>query len=272
MLKSIRRAAVTLSRNMSYVPKDRLSGKVAVVTASTDGIGYAIARRLAKEGAKIVISSRKEKNVSEALCKLQSEGLTVTGRVCHVGKESDRKKLYEEAVNKFGGIDILISNAATNPAVGPVLECSEAAWDKTFEINVKASYLLAKEVLPFLRKRGGGKIVFVSSIGGLQPFNLLGTYSVTKTALIGLTKTAAQDLANENITVNAVAPGIIKTKFSATLHENESAAEQGLSQIPMGRFGESDDVAGVVAFLVSEDARYMTGETVVVAGGMRSRL
>lgn len=205
-------------RKFSTMSVKRLQGKVCIVTASSDGIGFAIAERLAKEGAKIVVSSRKQSNVDEAVNTLKKQGISdVIGVTCHVAKESDRKKLYAEAVAKFGGIDVLVSNAAVNPAVGSVLDASEEVWDKIFDVNVKASYLLAKEVKPFLQKRGGGSIVFISSIGGFQPFNLLGAYSVSKTALFGLTKAAAMDCVNDKIRVNCVAPGVIETKFSSAV-------------------------------------------------------
>lgn len=270
MQRFITRGLCTQSK---AVMSGRLLGKTAVISASTDGIGFAIAQRLGQEGANIVISSRKEQNVEAALTKLRSLGLTqVHGVKCHVGVAEDRSTLLKEAVAKFGGIDILVSNAAVNPEVGSVLDCSEKAWDKIFEINVKCSFLLAKEVLPYLRQRKGGSIVFVSSIAGFQPFSLLGAYSVSKTALFGLTKAASQDLAQEGIRVNCVAPGIVKTKFSSALHETEEAAEAALSMIPMKRFASPDEISGTVAFLVSDDASYVTGETIVAAGGMPSRL
>lgn len=166
----------------------------------------------------------------------------------------------------------LISNAAVNPEVGGVLEASEKAWDKIFDINVKSSFLLAKEVKPYLIKRHGGSIIFISSIAGFQPFSLLGAYSISKTALFGLTKAAANDLAIHNIRVNCVAPGIIKTKFSSALYETEEASEEALKLIPMGKLGQPREVAGVVAFLASDDGSYVTGENIVAAGGMQSRL
>lgn len=219
-----------------------------------------------------MISSRKEQNVEKAVKQLKDLGLQVHGIKCHVGNADDRNRLYEEAVKQFGGIDILVSNAAVNPEAGQVLDCSEQAWDKIFDINVKCSFLLAKEVLPHLKKRGGGSIVFVSSIAGFQPFSLLGAYSVSKTALFGLTKAASQDLAQDNIRVNCLAPGVVKTRFSSALHETDEAQEAAVSMIPMKRLAEPDEMGGVVAFLVSDDASYITGETVVAAGGMASRL
>ncbi|BES91856.1 Dehydrogenase reductase SDR family member [Nesidiocoris tenuis] len=176
------------------------------------------------------------------------------------------------AEEKFGGIDILVSNAAVNPTVGGATQCSDESWDKIFDINVKSAFCLTKEVKPYLIKRGGGSIVYVSSIAGFVPQQLLGAYSISKTALLGLTKSCAQELAVDNIRVNCVAPGIIKTRFAAALHENETVSEAIMSSIPMQRFGNSHEVAGVVAFLASDDASYVTGETVVCSGGMPSRL
>lgn len=196
----------------------RLEGKVCVVTASTDGIGLAIVKRLGLEGAKVVVSSRKQANVDEAVKFLKSQGIKdVLGVVCHVAKASDRNKLFEETVKKFGGIDHLVSNAAVNPAAGPVLETEEGVWDKIFEVNVKASFLLAKEVKPYIQKRGGGSIVFISSIGGYIPNTVLGAYSVSKTVLFGLTKAAALECVKDNIRVNCVAPGVVKTRFASAV-------------------------------------------------------
>lgn len=210
-------------------------------------------------------------NVEKALSTLKAQNLDVLGVKCHVGNAEDRKAMFQAAVDKYGGIDILVSNAAVNPEVGPVLECSEAAWDKIFDINVKCSYLLAKEALPFIRKRGGGSIVFVSSIGGFQPMSLLGAYCVSKTALFGLTKAAASDLATENIRVNCLAPGIIETKFSEAI-TSDAARDTALMGVPMKRFGSPEEMGAVTAFLVSDDASYMTGEVICATGGMHSRL
>ncbi|XP_078608711.1 dehydrogenase/reductase SDR family member 4-like isoform X1 [Branchiostoma floridae x Branchiostoma japonicum] len=250
----------------------KLAGKVAVVTASTDGIGLAIARRLGQDGAKVVISSRKEKNVQRALQELQGENLEVTGMVCHVGKAEDRKNLIQHAVDKYGGLDILVSNAAANPAFGPMLDTTEAAWDKIFDTNVKAAFFLAKDAVPHMEKRGAGSVVFVSSIGGYVPFELLGPYSVSKTALLGLVKAMAPQCGRLNIRVNGIAPGIIKTRFSEAIWKNEGPLKEQLSQIPLSRLGEPEDCAGPVSFLCSDDAAYITGETIIMSGGMISRL
>ncbi|XP_058971646.2 dehydrogenase/reductase SDR family member 4 [Pocillopora verrucosa] len=251
-----------------------LEGKVAVVTASTEGIGFAIAKQLARDGAKVMISSRKQDKVIDAVSKLEKEqGCTVKGVVCHVGKNEHRRNLIKETLDTFGGIDILVSNAAANPTFGPILETPEESWEKIFDINVKSAFLLAKDVVPFMKKRGGGSIVFVSSIAGLQPsLQGLGAYSVSKTALLGLTKVLANECAHMGVRVNCVAPGIIKTKFSGALWQSESLTEAALAQVPLRRLGESEDIGGAVSFLSSDQASYITGETLVIAGGMHSRL
>ncbi|CAH2039611.1 unnamed protein product, partial [Iphiclides podalirius] len=250
----------------------RLKGKVAVVTASSDGIGFAIAKRLGYEGASVVISSRKEDNVNKAVITLRSEGINVEGVVCHVSNAEQRKELFETAKSKFGGIDILVSNAAVNPAVSPVLETDEKVWDKIFDVNVKSSWLLAKEAYPELMKRGGGSIVFVASIAGYQPMEPLGPYSISKTTLLGMTKAIAYEVVHDNIRVNCVAPGIVSTKFASAITTSDAAKDKSLSIVPMKRFGKPDEIAGAVAFLVSDDASYVTGETLVVAGGAYAHL
>jgi len=250
----------------------RLEGKVAVVTASTAGIGLAIAERLGHEGAQIVISSRKQAQVSSALKTLEQQGLSVIGLTCHVGNKDDRKKLFDLVAEKYGGLDILVSNAAVNPAYGSILETKEEAWDKIFETNVKASFFLCKEAIPLMEKRGGGSIVIVSSIGGYNPFPLIAPYSISKTALFGLVKGLVPQCAGKNIRVNAIAPGIIKTKFSEALWQDAEGERIAASGIPLQRLGQPHECAGAVAFLVSDDASYITGETIVMSGGVHSRL
>ncbi|XP_066967266.1 dehydrogenase/reductase SDR family member 4 [Macrobrachium rosenbergii] len=250
----------------------KLAGKVAIVTASTDGIGYAIAERLGVDGAHVVISSRKQGNVERAVRSLESKGCSVLGFPCHVAKDEDRANLIAKTVEKFGGIDILVSNAAVNPTVGGVLDCPPGVWDKIFEVNVKNALQLSQLVVPEMQKRNGGAIVYVSSIAGFQPMPLLGAYSVSKTALLGLTKAVAQQVASDNIRVNCLAPGIVQTKFSSALTENDAVHEKILEQIPLGRVAQPHEMAGIISFLVSDDASYVTGESFVVAGGMTSRL
>ncbi|XP_059825651.1 dehydrogenase/reductase SDR family member 4 [Hypanus sabinus] len=249
-----------------------LLGKVALVTASSQGIGLAVARRLAQDGAHVMISSRKGKKVEEAVSRLRAEGLSVSGTVCHVGKGAERESLVAETVGRFGGVDILVSNAAVNPFAGRTLDCPESAWDKILDVNVKSAALLAQLVVPHMERRGGGSIVLVSSVAGYRPFPMLGPYSVSKTALLALTRVLATELAPLNIRVNCLAPGIIKTRFSATLWESEGPRQAATQMIDMRRLGEAEDCAGAVSFLCSPDASYITGETINVSGGMQCRL
>lgn len=253
----------------------RLVGKVACVTASTEGIGFAIARRLAREGARVVISSRKSDNVLKAVETLKSENLDIYGTVCHVSKSDDRKRLLEETIAKYGKLDILVSNAAVSPSFGDILQTTESAWDKIFDINVKAAFFLIKEAIPYLEQQKNSSIVVVSSIAAYSPMDLIGAYSVSKTALLGLTKALVNPCSQKGIRINGIAPGVIKTKFSQSLWNSEDVKEN--EPIPFGgcalnRVGTPDECAGTVAFLVSDDASYVTGETIVTAGGMASHL
>lgn len=250
----------------------RLLNKVALITGSTEGIGFSIAQRLAKEGAKVVISSRKQKNVDKALDLLRQDDIDCHGMVCHVNKSEDRSNLINETVKKYGGIDIVVSNAASNPAFGQIFDCDESSWDKIFDTNVKSTFFLVKEALPFLEQRKGSSVLIISSLGGYTPFPLIAPYSVSKTALIGLTKAMAPQAASLGVRVNCIAPGIIKTNFSRALWEgNEQMFEEG-NEFFMKRVGHPDEIAGTAAFLSSDDASYITGETVVVAGGVNARL
>jgi len=245
----------------------KLAGKVAIVTASTAGIGLAIARRLGREGARVVVSSRNQENVDTTVRQLGQEGLEVTGVKCHVGNPNERQALVERALEQFGGIDILVSNAATNPVVGGLLDCPEAGWNKIFDVNVKSPFLLTKLVVPHMEQRGGGSIVFISSILGQVPNSMLAAYSVSKAALLSVSEVFAKECATKNIRVNAVAPGFINTNFSSVLVNNEairSAIESGIYQ---KRIGEPEEVAGITAFLCSDDASYITGAVMDVNGG-----
>ncbi|XP_064426928.1 dehydrogenase/reductase SDR family member 4 isoform X4 [Mirounga angustirostris] len=228
---SVRMASSGMAR------RDPLANKVALVTASTDGIGFAIARRLARDGAHVVISSRKQQNVDRAVAALQGEGLSVAGTVCHVGKAEDRKRL-----------------------VATILD-----------INVKATALMTKAVVPEMEKRGYRQTVR-ESLGAYHPFPGLGPYNVSKTALLGLTKNLARELDQRNIRVNCLAPGLIKTSFSQVLWMDKAREESIKETMQIRRIGKPDDCAGIVSFLCSEDASYITGETVVVGGGTPSRL
>ncbi|XP_068611742.1 dehydrogenase/reductase SDR family member 4 [Brachionichthys hirsutus] len=258
-------------REMS-TSQSTFAGKVAIVTASTDGIGLAAAQALGKRGAHVVVSSRKRANVDRAVALLQSQDIGVTGTTCNIGKAEDRERLLQLTLDQCGGVDILVSNAAVNPFFGNTMDSTEEIWDKILSINVKAAFLMTKLVVPHMVKRGGGNIVFVSSIAGYQPIQGLGPYSVSKSALLGLTKVLAPELAPSNIRVNGVAPGVIKTRFSSAIWQNEDSMDEFKKQLSIKRAGETEEIGSVVAFLCSEDASYITGETIVASGGLASRL
>ncbi|XP_038893919.1 tropinone reductase-like 3 [Benincasa hispida] len=247
----------------------RFEGKVAIVTASTQGIGFQIAHRLALEGASVVISSRRQINVDEAVEKLKAQGLEVLGIVCHVSNAQQRKNLVEKTIQKYGKIDVVVSNAAVNPSVESILQTQESVLEKLWDINVKASVLLLQEVAPHLQK--GSSVVLISSIEGYQPSALLAMYGVTKTALLGLTKALAAEMAPDT-RVNCVAPGFVPTHFAGFLVTNEAVRKGVESKTLLNRLGTTEDMAAATAFLASDDASYITGETLVVAGGMPSRL
>lgn len=247
----------------------RFQGKVAVVTASTQGIGFAIAERLGLEGASVVVSSRKQKNVEEAVEKLRAKGIDVLGVACHVSSREQRRDLIQKTVNKYGGIDILVSNAAVNPTVDPIVEIPEPVLDKLWEINVKATILLVQDAAAHLSR--DSSIIIISSIAAYGPQSTMSMYGVTKTALLGLTKALAAEMA-PNTRVNTVAPGFVPTHFADFLVRNEDVKNSIEEKTLLGRLGKTTDMASAVAFLASSDASYITGETLVVAGGMPSRL
>ena len=245
----------------------RLVNKVAVVTGSTAGIGFSIAQRIAAEGAKVVISSRSEDNVKKAIHECTSKGLDVSGLVCNVSKSEDRDALLDHVNKNYGKLDILVSNVGTNTQYGPINMCEESSWTKILYNNVTCSALLAAKFTPLLAQSGNGNIVFVSSIAGIKPMDFIGPYSVSKAALISLTQGLSVELASSKVRVNCIAPGLIDTDFSAAVTSNEKATKNILKSIPMRRVGKADECAGAVAFLVSEDASYMTGETICMDGG-----
>lgn len=240
------------------------------MTASTQGIGFAIALRLGMEGASVVISSRKSTNVDNAVRQLADHGITeVLGVPCHVSDAQQRKRLIQSTLDKYGHIDILVSNAAANPTVDPIVEIPEPVLDKLWEINVKATVLLVQEAVPHMPK--GSSIITISSIAAYQPQATMSMYGVTKTALLGLTKALAAELAPD-IRVNTVAPGFVPTHFADFLVRNENIKKAIEEKTLLGRLGKTSDMASAVAFLASTDASYITGETLVVAGGVPSRL
>ncbi|XP_049624925.1 dehydrogenase/reductase SDR family member 2, mitochondrial-like [Suncus etruscus] len=244
----------------------KFANKVAVLTGSTNGIGLACARRLAQEGAHVVICSRKKDNVDKAVAMLQGEGLSVTGTVCHVGKAEDRERLVTTALEHNKGVNFLVCVAGVNPLVRSTMGTSEQIWDKILEVNVKAPALLLKQLLPHMENRGQSSVILVSSVVAYNPTVELGVYNISKTAILGLTKTLAKELAPKNIRVNCIAPGLIQTDFIKKISEEPAAWNIIKEREAIQREGVPEDCSGLVSFLCSPDAAYISGETIAVAG------
>eukprot|EP01134_Creolimax_fragrantissima_P007857 CFRG7857T1 len=260
------------TRFMSTTCK-RLVGKTALVTGSTAGIGYAIAKRLGEEGAHVVVASRKQANVDRTVKELSELGISAEGVACHVGNAEDRQRLIDTAVSKNGGLDILVNNVGTNPHYGRMIDTPESAWDKIFDNNVKATFLMTQLAYPYLKEsKNGPSVTIISSIAGYDSLHGLGAYSTSKTALHGMVLHLAKELGRDGIRVNGVAPGIVKTVFSDALTSDEKLVKAFLRTVPLGKVAVPEQIAGTVAYLASEDASYVSGENIVVAGGLRSRL
>ncbi len=244
-----------------------LSGKVAVITGSSKGIGKSIAKGLAESGAKVVVSSRKQEAIDEVVSEFRSENLEASGIACHVGDAEQRKSLIEKTVEQYGRIDILVNNAAINPYYGPIEGSDEAVFDKIMDVNVKAPWLLSNLALPYMKEQGSGSIINISSVEGLHPGFGLGLYSATKSALIMLTKNQAKEWGRYGIRVNVLCPGLIKTKFSEGLWSDEKMVTGFTKALPLGRIAAPDEMAGVIMLLASDAGSYMTGGVYVADGG-----
>jgi NAD(P)-dependent dehydrogenase (short-subunit alcohol dehydrogenase family) len=244
-----------------------LSGRVALVTGGSRGIGSAIAEALAEQGAQVVISSRKQADLDVEAERINARfPEKATAVAAHSGRPDELERLVKEVMARFSRIDILVNNAATNPYMGPVLGAELSAWDKTFEVNLRGVFLLTKLVYEASMESHGGSVVNVASIGGLRPGIGLGVYNITKAGVVMLTRQLAREIGGK-VRVNAVAPGLIKTRFAEALWGNESILDRVLASNPMGRIGLPDEVAAAVVFLASDAASYVNGEVIVIDGG-----
>eukprot|EP01084_Bolivina_argentea_P118964 211009_1 len=254
----------------------RFKEQVALITGGTRGIGLAIAQRLGSEGAIVVVNSRKQKNVDEAMYELRKNGISkVYGYAAHSGSEEDMKKLVNFIVNtcKLKKIDILVCNAGTNPHFGDIMSAESSHWNKIYEVNLRGPYLLCKYALPYMPQNNKSSIIMNASVGAYSLSNGSGVYSILKLAMVGLVKVMSKSLATKGIRVNCVSPGLIRTKMAKVLCDAVDNKQIDIGTVSeMKRLGLSKEIASVVAFLASDDASYVTGENIVISGGKSPRL
>ena len=245
-----------------------LDGKIALVTGASRGIGEAIATTLAEYGAQVVLVSRKLDALKDVAVKIEKSGGIAVPIACHMGKQDQIDDLFREVKDRFGRLDILVNNAATNPYFGDMLGADEGVWDKTNDVNLKGPFFMIQHAAKLMTETGGGSIVNVSSINGIHPAPFQGIYSITKAGLISMTKAYAQELASANIRVNALLPGITETKFASALFTNDDIYRYALERVPMNRHAQPMEMTGAVLYLVSDAASYTTGTCIVCDGGM----
>lgn len=249
---------------------NRLRGQVAIVTGASRGIGQAIALRFAQEGARVVLCSRKAAGIAEAADTVNSAVPdSAWGLPCHVGREEELTALFDKVQDRWGTPTILVNNAGTNPYFGPLLGAEWAAWDKTFEVNLKGPFAATRLFAQRQMDQGhpGGSVICTSSILGLRAAPHQGLYGMTKAALISMVQTLALELAPAGIRVNAIAPGFVDTRLSAAIHDAPELRQQVLNHTPQNRVAQPDEIAGVAAFLASDDASFTTGQCIVADGG-----
>lgn len=245
-----------------------LHGKVAIITGASRGIGEAIATTYAQAGAAVVLTSRKIENVAPVAEQIRAAGGRSIAVAAHAGQQDQIERVVERTLAEFGRVDIAVNNAGTNPHFGPILTADGSHWDKIFEVNVKGYFFTAKAVAPIMKQQGGGKIINVASIAGINPGPMMGVYSTSKAAVIMLTKVLAAELGPDNIQVNCIAPGFIKTKFSAALWTNPQLKAMLEKLTPAGRIAESEEVTGAALYLASDMSSFTTGAVFVVDGGV----
>lgn len=244
-----------------------LSGKIALVTGASRGIGQAIAELLAQQGAHVIVSSRKQEGCQTVADSIVAAGHSAEAHACHIGDMAQIQAIIQHIRDTHGRLDILVNNAATNPYFGHILDTPMEAFDKTIDVNMRGYFYMSVAAGKLMREQGGGAIVNTASINGLRPGAMQGIYSITKAAVISMTKSFALECAPHNIRVNALLPGLTKTKFAGALF-HDGIYEEVIKQIPMKRHAEPQEMAGTVLYLVSDAASYVTGEAVVVDGGM----
>jgi NAD(P)-dependent dehydrogenase (short-subunit alcohol dehydrogenase family) len=247
-----------------------LSGKVALITGASRGIGEAIARLLAAYGARVIVSSRKIDGCEAVAASIREQGGDATAMACHVGEMAQIEQIFGDIQQKFGRLDILVNNAAANPYFGHILDTDLAAYDKTVDVNIRGYFFMSIAAGKMMKEQGGGVILNTASVNGISPGAMQGIYSITKAAVISMTKAFAKECGPLNIRVNALLPGLTETKFASALTSNEKILKTALRQIPLGRTAQPEEMAGTVLYLVSDASSYTTGTTITVDGGYLS--
>lgn len=246
---------------------NQLKEKVAIVTGGSRGIGRSIAEVFAREGATVVVCGRKQETLEEVARETKDVAGRIVPLACHVGRVEDIQKLVDTTTRDFGKIDILVNNAATNVAQGPVLDVNEVQFDKMVEVNLKSSFRLMQLVAPGMCRRGSGSIINIASIAGLRPQFEGMMYSMTKAALIMMTQSYAVELGPKGVRVNAIAPGLIQTVLSEYYWKDEGRLENVIGRQPIKHLGQPPEIASVALLLASDAGSYLTGQTIVVDGG-----
>lgn len=245
-----------------------LSGKVALVTGASRGIGESIARLLASRGAHVIVSSRKIEACQQVADDIVKQGGKASAFACHVGEMAQIDAIFTHIQQQYGKLDILVNNAAANPYFGHILETDLAAYSKTVDVNIRGYFFMSTAAGKIMKQNGGGVILNTASINGVRPGDMQGIYSITKAAVISMTQAFAKECGSLNIRVNALLPGLTDTKFASALTSNDHILKTALKTIPLGRVAHPDEMAGTVLYLVSDASSYTTGTSVVVDGGM----
>lgn len=244
-----------------------LTGKVAVITGSSRGIGRAIAERMAEHGASVVVSSRKLDACEEVVSAITAKGGKARAVACNISSKEELEKLAQKTREAFGKIDVLVCNAAVNPHFGPSQEIPDSAFDKVMASNVRSNHWLCQIAIPEMAERKDGAVIIVSSIGGLKGSSSLGTYGISKAADMQMARNLAVEWGPSNVRVNCIAPGLVRTDFARALWENPEIYQRAINLYPLRRIGEPDEIAGTAVFLASSAGTFVTGQTIVVDGG-----
>ncbi len=246
----------------------RLNKKTAIVSGGSKGIGKAIALKYAQAGADVVICSRRKENLEAAVIEAESNGFSLIPIECNTSNFDSIQSVVDLTMDKFGKVDILVNNAATNPYYGPILNSEDSHWDKIFDVNVKGYFNFAKACSISMIKNNYGKIINVASIAAKTPLEGLGVYNISKAAVVMLTKVLAKEFGQHNIQINTLAPGLIKTDFSKALWEDENTYNKIVKSIPQGKMGTPEDISGMALYLASDASDFITGSIFTVDGGI----